>query len=308
MDENYPQQAENTFNWLEYGAIKLVYNEELLESATDIPYVEATLEQNARIVLAESYFDSSFTKHIVNASFALEQSGGNQSTTVGSITYAVSNTNPSREYSGPGSSLQGFCKYLDSLAAFIGFDMTVTAEGIVVENELYTFHFSLKNHPLNADEVTLTVEQQHDVRRPMPDDILTACQVWAHMCNYVVMLGTGKHESIPATAVTSIVVGELVEQPSDVEIALLGELDARRRQLGAIATLPDFSNSDILSLDIQRLTATHAVSNDEIVAIAKVIVDKKRAEYATFDVMTSISQSDILEAMAKVIQSRAASE
>ena len=301
MSEFSPGRSIDTFNSITVGSITLLYNEELLDSFKTTPLKEMELPKEQ---LAAPTFPKNTNGHIKAAEFELARLGVNESVAIGSITYDVARTNPHRRYLGFNHILNEVHEYLDSQHMFNNFNLFLDSDGINAAGDVYTYRFSASHASNAASEITLTIQAQYNSVRPSPQEILDAASAWAHVCDYVVSLGVESHETTPDDLRTTIVLGNLKEYPSDIEIALVQELEHQRRKYGAAATLPYFDDTDILSLDNQSIITAEHITTDELVEIAKGVIDNKYMIYATLDVMTSISQSDIINAIKKALDKR----
>ena len=301
MSEHPHQRLADEYDSISFGSVTLVYNDELLELiGADLLDISDTKQ----VSLAVHDFPGGVCKHIKNASFGLRKYSKNESASLGQVTFNTLETSPRRVYNGPDSILREMAIYFEKQIFFNSFDLSFTGDKLIITNDIHTFSFTMTSNPSNAFEVTLSNEVHYDSIRPLPEDILAAASSWAQMCEYVVQLGVGALEAIPLESATTIVLGQLKEYPSDIEIALVQELENRRLALGSAATLPNFDDTDILSADNQRMIAGSELTPDELVATAKTVIDKKRMEYATLEIMTEITQSDIVNALREALAKR----
>lgn len=254
--------------------------------------------------LAEPSFVSGHTGHIVDASFGIECDTNDELYAVGHIEYEIARAYPRQRYRAADRILSLVHAHLKSNIQFPGYTFKVKDGELSIELNDQAFRILVdidRKYP--GSRATITVEDDYSETTPSAQEVYAIAIVWAQVCDFVIRLGVGKHAVLTQNQLTRVTLGQIADHPSDIEIALVNDIEKRRRSLVGIATLPGF-DEDILSDIVQDTTHQEGLSPDEIEEVARAVVDKKRENYATLDLMSAIDQSDIIEALAKVVKKR----
>ncbi|HEY0965259.1 MAG TPA: hypothetical protein VGE13_02145 [Candidatus Saccharimonadales bacterium] len=252
--------------------------------------------------LAEPFFTPDIAKHIVDASFGIEYDANDELYATGYVQYEIGRAR--QRYRAANNVLTLVQRHLESNIHFQDYSFTIKDGELSIDLDNQAFRIFVdidRKYPGNC--ATIVIENDYSASMPATDDVYATAVIWAQVCDFVVRLGTGKHTALRLDQTTRVTLGQIADQPSDIELALVSEIEKRRRLLGAVATLPEF-NEDILAEVVQGISNQENLSPDEIEQIAITVVNKKRENYATLDMMTDIDQSDIIEAFATVLKQR----
>lgn len=282
---------------IDCGSVLLSYDESRLDQCLE-GLSSAKGKEDSCLPLAEAFFAPDIAGHIIDASFGIDfDDEENGYYPAGRISYLIARTYSKRRYRDPSIILSRLQDHLESNIALQDYDFLIKNGELSMEHGDRAFRIFADLDDTVSSGITLSVEDDLSAEHLAREDILAAAAVWAQTCDFVVRLRGGEHAAITPSQVTRIILGQVADNPSDIELALMYEIERRRRALGAIATLPKLDAEDILSSSTLELPEHSHLSTDELYFIAKNIVDKKRKEYATLDLMTDIDQADIIDAL-----------
>lgn len=289
---------------IDCGLVVISYDESRLDQILgELPDAEG--KEDSYLPLAEAFFAPEIAKHISDASFGIEFDDDEDGYyPVGRISYLIARTYPKRRYREPSVILSRLQDHLESNIDFQGYDFVLQNGELSMEEGDRAFRIFADLDDTVPSGITLSVEDDLSAGRPTREDTLAAATVWAQTCDFVVRLGSGKHTATNPDQITRVILGQVADHPSDIELALVYEVEQRRQVLGAKATLPRLDIEDILSNSTHELSEYNNLSPDELSFVAKNIVDKKRKEYATLDLMTDIDQSDVVNALRAYLADR----
>lgn len=284
---------------IDCGAVILTYDDYQL-----VKTLRELTPANSYLTLAKPFISPEVAKHVSDASFGIDHHPDDGFFARGSISYDITSTYPKRRYRKPAAILKRLQQHIDSTIDFIGCDIYRSENELSIEEGDRAFRIFVDTDTENPNNVTVTLEDDYGADEPNIDEVLAAATVWAEICDFVIRLRAGKHAAVTPDQLTHITIGPVEDIPSDIELALVQEIERRRRMLGQTATLPDLDSEDILPDTTQLQTEIDALTTEEVGTVAANIVSKKRNEYGMFGMMTLINQSDIIDAITETVYQR----
>lgn len=292
-------ELERAVPLIDCGAVILTYDDYQLTKT-----LRGLTPANSYLPLARPFISPEVAKHVNGALFGVDHHPDDGFFAKGSIDYDITATYPKRRYRKPKTILGQLQQHLDSTIDFTGCNIHCNENELSIEEGDRAFRIFVDIDTENPKNVTITLEDDYGADEPNIDEILTAATVWAEICDFVVRLRARKHTAIAPDQLTHITVGPIEDIPSDIELALVQEIERRRRILGQTATLPDLDSEDILPDATQLQIEVDALTTEEVGMIATDIINKKRHEYGMFGMMTLINQSDIIDGITETVHQR----